>query len=58
MTINEAQLILGVPSNPTPAQIRAAYIKLIKRLHPDAGGWSYLASMVNQARALLLKQST
>jgi curved DNA-binding protein CbpA len=57
MTIYEAHLILSLPSSAPREDICAAHRKLIKRLHPDGGGSSYLASQINQAKPLLLKQA-
>lgn len=50
----EAYQILGLQPDASPEQIRAAYRRLIQRVHPDHGGTSYLAARLNWARDLLL----
>ena len=55
MSCAEAYQILGLSPGATPAEIQAAYRRLIQRLHPDHGGSAYLATQLNQARDLLLR---
>ncbi|OKH87007.1 molecular chaperone DnaJ [Thalassospira sp. TSL5-1] len=55
MDVTEARKILGLGENPSRAEINRAYQTLIKAVHPDHGGSDYLASRVNAARQLLLK---
>jgi hypothetical protein len=55
MPLEEAYLILGLSPGVRRDDVFAAYRNLIKRLHPDQGGTSYLASRVNEARTVLLK---
>jgi len=55
MSCAEAYQILGLSSGATPAEIQAAYRRLIQRLHPDHGGSAYLATQLNRARDLLLR---
>lgn len=57
MTIDEAFNILGLQLNATRDDIIDAHRKLMQKLHPDRGGNDYLASKINQAKDLLLKQS-
>ena len=55
MPLEEAYLILGLSAGVRRDDVFAAYRNLIKRLHPDQGGTSYLASRVNEAKDVLLK---
>lgn len=52
----EAREILGVAANATREEIQAAYGRLIRAVHPDAGGTSGLAARLNAARDALLKK--
>lgn len=55
-SISEAREILGVAANATKEEIQAAYGRLIRAVHPDAGGTSGLAARLNAARDRLLKK--
>lgn len=50
----EAQSILGVGPDADEAEIRAAYLRLIRLAHPDRGGTEGLAAQLNAARDRLL----
>ncbi len=54
MSEQEAHEILGLQLGADTSAIREAHRALIKRLHPDGGGSTYLASRVNQAKDVLL----
>lgn len=54
--ITEARDILGVSPSATREEIQAAYARLIRTVHPDAGGTSGLAARLNAARDTLLKR--
>ena len=55
MSRRQACEILGVAENAGEPEIRAAYARLIQRVHPDRGGAPGLAAQLNLARDRLLK---
>jgi len=55
-SLSEAREILGVGPGASPEEIQAAYGRLIRAVHPDAGGTSGLAARLNAARDTLLKK--
>jgi hypothetical protein len=54
MTRQEAYEVLGLRPGASEADIRAAYHRVMRTAHPDAGGSDWLAARVNMARDLLL----
>lgn len=55
MSLDEARSVLGVEEGATPAQIKAAYTRLMRMAHPDKGGTAGLAAQLNAARERLLE---
>jgi hypothetical protein len=55
LTAEQARSVLGVADTASPGEIRAAYSRLMRMVHPDHGGTNGLAAQLNAARDRLLK---
>ena len=53
MTEAEAYRVLGLAPGASLEEVRTAYRRLIKRVHPDLGGSSALAALLNAAKEIL-----
>jgi hypothetical protein len=54
MSRGAALEVFDLNEDATPADIRAAYLRLMQQVHPDRGGSTFFAKQLNEARDLLL----
>lgn len=56
LTRADAAQVLGVAENANEDAVNEAYRRLMQKNHPDHGGSAYLASLINQAREVMLRR--
>jgi DnaJ family protein C protein 19 len=54
MSRREAALILSIRESSTRNEIKDSHKRLMMLNHPDAGGSTYIASKINEAKELLM----
>jgi len=56
MTEEQAYQVLGLPLGASADAVAQAHRTLMKKLHPDQGGSTYLAAQINAAKDVLLRR--
>ena len=56
MTREEALRVLGLEEGASADDVGKAHRELVKKLHPDQGGSSFLTQQVNEAKQVLLRR--
>jgi hypothetical protein len=56
MTEDEAYQILGLQPGASIDDVAQAHRRLMKRMHPDQGGSTYLATRINEAKEVLTRR--
>lgn len=54
MSRAEALAVMGLGDGAGAQEIRSTYLRLMAKIHPDAGGTTYFAQKLNEAREVLL----
>jgi TPR repeat protein len=57
MTRQEALEVLDLTAEASKREVQASYIRLMQRIHPDAGGSNYFAKKLNAAKQVLLDRT-
>ena len=57
MTKREAALILGVRESASKERVKEAHRKVLMLNHPDTGGSTYVATKINEAKDMLLREA-